>query len=664
VSTANVSTVDLYLPPDDAAARASAMLEFLRFCAAETSMTFSDYFQLHDWATENYPRFWQLFLRWTRLPIAGSDTPAVTEGDCESARFFPELQLNYAKCLVRDLEAQSDADVAITGVTESGERTQLTRRELREAVERCAAGLAKLGVGPGDRVVAVVRNTPDAIVACLAVAARGAMWSSVAPDIGDAAALGRFKQLDPVLMFTHTEYTVHGVQRSLHERIQLLVRELPSLCTVIALDAGRRPANLRAELAFMPRAELESHGSLRAAEWPDFPFNQPLFVLFSSGTTGAPKCLMHGAGGTLLEHYKELVLHSSLGRGEKLYFHTSAGWMMWNWQLSALACGTHIVLFDGSPTFPTQDALLQMLDQEQVTVFGTSATYLHALQQLGLSPRAVGEFKRLHTIQSTGSILYDAQYDWVRAEFKPVKVQSISGGTDIVGCFVLGNPLLPIYRGESQCISLGLDVRAMTDQGLSRYGEGELVCVNPFPSRPVGIYGDDGNGSRFHKTYFADNAGMWTHGDRVRLSERGSARILGRSDGTLNVRGVRIGPAELYSVVLAIAGVLQAMAVEQQAPREPGGSRLVLLVVLQEGMTLDRALTLRIKKELSQKGSPNHVPAVIAQVAALPMTHSGKFSEKAVRDLLNGKPLSNRAAMKNQEALDAIAAHPELKPLI
>jgi len=659
-----VSTADLYLPPDSAAARASAMHEFMRFCATESGTTCDDYLQLQDWATQDYARFWQLFLRWTRLPVTGSDAPAVSDGDCERARFFPELRLNYAKCLVRDLGAQTDADVAITGVTENGERAQLTRRELRESVERCAAGLRHLGIGSGDRVVAVVCNTPEAIVVCLATAAVGAMWSSVAPDIGDAAALGRFKQLDPTLLFTHTEYTVHGVRRSLNERIQVLVRELPTLRIVVALDAGTRPADLRDGLAFISRAELEGHGSLRASEWSDFPFNQPLFVLFSSGTTGAPKCLMHGAGGTLIEHYKELVLHSSLGRGEKLYFHTSAGWMMWNWQLSALACGTHIVLFDGSPTYPTQDALLQMLDREQVTVFGTSATYLHALQQLGLSPRTVGEFARLHTIQSTGSILYDAQYDWIRSEFKPVKVHSISGGTDIVGCFVLGNPLLPIYRGESQCISLGMDVRAMTEQGLSRHGEGELVCVNPFPSRPVGIYGDDAEGSRFHKTYFSENAGIWTHGDRVRLSERGSARILGRSDGTLNVRGVRIGPAEIYSIVLAIPGVLQAMAVEQQAPREPGGSRLVLLVVLQEGTSLDRALTLRIKKELSQKGSPNHVPSVIAQVAALPMTHSGKFSEKAVRDLLNGKPLTNRAAMKNPEALDAIQAHAELKPLI
>ncbi len=657
-----MSTHGVYLPVDEKLALASSMHAFARFCERETRSRFADYPALQDWATREYARFWQLFLQWSQLNVAGSAEAAITEFDCERGRFFPNLRLNYASNLLRAGGSDWDERPAVTGTTEDGSRTSLTRSELRSAVERCAAGLAKLGIGPGDRVVAVVRNTPDAIVACLSTAALGAMWSSVAPDIGEAAVLGRFAQLEPKLLFTHTEYSVHGVRRSLSDRIRTLVNDLRAITHVISLDAGPLPADARAGVNFMTRAELERHGALRMEDWSAFPFNQPLFVLFSSGTTGAPKCLMHGAGGTLLEHYKELVLHSSLGPGEKLCFQTSAGWMMWNWQMSALACGTEIVVFDGSPTFPTQDALLRMLDREQVTVFGTSATYLHALQQLGLSAREIGEFARLHTIQSTGSVLYDAQYDWVEKEFKRVRIQSISGGTDIVGCFVLGNPLMPIYRGESQCVSLGLDVRVMTPEGLRRYGEGELVCVNPFPSRPVGIYGD-ADGKRFHDTYFSENPGVWTHGDQLRLSERGSARILGRSDGTLNVRGVRIGPAEIYSLVLAIPGVAQAMAVEQRAPREPGGSRLVLLLVLREGVSLDRALTLRIKKDLSQKGSPNHVPAIVVQVPGLPMTHSGKFSEKAVRDLLNGKALSNRAAIKNPEALDVIGAHPELAPL-
>jgi acetoacetyl-CoA synthetase len=381
--------------------------------------------------------------------------------------------------------------------------------------------------------------------------------------------------------------------------------------------------------------------------------------LFSSGTTGAPKCITHGAGGTLLEHVKEHRLHTDLRTNDVLYFHTTCGWMMWNWQLSALASGVRVVLYDGSVSFPEPHSLLRVLTEEQVTVFGTSPGYVQLLAESGVSPRVLGLARSLRAILSTGSILYDAQFDWLRDEFGDIPVQSISGGTDIIGCFVLGNPLLPVYRGESQCISLGMDVRVKTERGIERTGTGELVCVNAFPSRPVAIWGD-ADGRRLHDTYYADNPGAWTHGDLIKLTTQGSARVLGRADSTMKIRGVRIGPAEIYSIVLAIDGVSQAMAIEQRAPREMGGTRLVLLVVLAAGRTLDRALTLTIKRELNQRASSVHVPAVIAQVSALPQTHNGKYSERAARDSLNGIAVTNRAALRNPEALAEIAAHPLL----
>jgi acetoacetyl-CoA synthetase len=397
------------------------------------------------------------------------------------------------------------------------------------------------------------------------------------------------------------------------------------------------------------------------ASWPRFPFNHPLFILFSSGTTGVPKCIVHGAGGTLLEHAKEHRLHGDFGPRDRLYFHTSTGWMMWNWQLSALAAGTTIAVYDGSVSFPEQDALWQLVAREKVTVFGTSPAFLQFCRDAGIVPNQRVDLGALRAMQSTGSILFDSHYDWVAENVKSLPLQSISGGTDIIGCFVLGNPNLPVYRGESQCVSLGLDVRALPEKDAAERDRGELVCARPFPSRPLGLFGDR-EGSRFHEAYFSQNEGVWTHGDYVELTERGTARILGRSDGVLNIRGVRIGPAEIYHVLQDVPEIAEAMAIEQSAPAEPGGTRLVLLVVLREGSLLDRPLALRIKKELSRRASPVHVPSVIAAVPELPTTFSGKRSEKAARDVLNGRAATNVAALKNPGSLDVLRSHPDLQP--
>jgi acetoacetyl-CoA synthetase len=642
--------------------RASAMTAFRRFCERETGRQFHDDRDLYAFSASEYPRFWRLFLAWASPLAEGSADPACTDTRCELAQFFPNLRLGYAENLLRSEGPDGDSRPAITAIDEEGRVVRLAIGELRARVRRLAAALDSLGIGPGDRVVAMARNTAESIMACLAATSLGAIWASTAPDFGTEATLSRFRQLEPKLLFADPFYPYHGVRREIVDRVAEVVQALPSLERIVFLQP---PSAMAAAPTFafetLPSLMERTPPIADGTPWRRFQFNHPLFILFSSGTTGAPKCIVHGVGGTLLEHLKEHRLHGDLGPKDKIYFHTSCGWMMWNWLVSALAAGAEIVLYDGSVSFPEPDSLLKIMAREQVTVFGTSAAYLQYCKDVGLVPKETAPMPRLRAIQSTGSILWDAQFDWILENFKEnVAIQSISGGTDILGCFVLGHPNLPVYRGESQCVSLGHDIRAMTPEGALRTGTGEMVCVNPFPSRPLCLFGDP-DGTRFHDAYFSQNPGVWTHGDFLDLSDRGTARILGRSDGTLNVRGVRIGPAEIYQIVLEIPGIREAMAVEQTAPREPGGSRLVLLVVLAAGTTLDRPLMHKIKRELSQRASSNHVPAVIAQVTALPTTHSGKRSERAARDVLNAKPVVNLAALKNPDSLDEIGQLPELQ---
>ncbi len=630
----------IFAPSAETVAR-SQMTQFARFCEAEAGVRLPDYAALHAFSVQNLRGFWTLFLRWSELISEGNPQP-VCEGDsCEAARFFPALRLGYVENLLRD-RAPGDADrPALTARDEEGHVVRLTRGELRRRVMVAAAALHEMGVKPGDHVVAVARNTADTVIACLGTVALGAAWSATGPDLGVAALRDRFGQLAPRVLFHHTSYHLHGAVHSIADRIAALRAELPSLAAVIALDSD----------PFSPAGEP----ALSFDELPRLPFNHPLFVLFSSGTTGPPKCIVHGAGGTLIEHHKEHRLHGDLGPTDKLLFHTSCGWMMWNWQLSALACGAEIVLYDGSVSYPQEDALWRLVADERVTVFGTSPAYLQYCREAAITPAERVALPALRAILSTGSVLPDSLYPWVRDAVKTVPLQSISGGTDIIGCFVLGNPNLPVYPGELQSVSLGMDVRALGGGD----GIGELVCANPFPSRPVGLHGDP-EGRRFHEAYFSQNPGVWTHGDRIEITPRGGARIHGRSDGVMNIRGIRIGPAEIYRSLEGIAEIVEAMAVEQAAPDQPGGSRLVLLVVLGRGRDLDRPLTLRVKKEISQRCSMVHVPSVIAQVAELPTTHSGKRSERAARDAVNGRPAANAGALRNPGCLDVIREHPAL----
>jgi acetoacetyl-CoA synthetase len=622
---------------------ASQLSDFIAFAARESGSTLDDMVALQRFAVADVGRFWTLFLRWAQPLVEGDPAPACTGADPERAAFFPNLALSYVENL---LAAGDDDEPAVIARHEGRPTDVLSRARLRERVHALAAGLGELGLQPGDRVVAVLRNDAEAVVAALATLAVGATLSTVAPDLGVPAVLDRFAQLDPVLLLTHLGTGGAAIPGSLPERVAQIAAGLPSLRAIVTLEPGALPATA---VPVHAMTALARDGS--GFQPPRLPFDHPLFVLFSSGTTGPPKCLVHGAGGTLLEHLKEHRLHGDLRAGDRLFFQTSAAWMMWNWQLSALACGATIVLYDGPVA---ADTLWRIAAEERVTVLGTSPSYLQLGQDAGLSPGAELDLGALRAIQSTGSILHDHQFDWVAAHVGPQPLQSISGGTDIVGCFVLGDPDAPVRRGRSQSRSLGLDVQAVDDAGaVLEDAIGELVCRTPFPSRPLGLHGDP-DGRRFHEAYFAAHPGMWTHGDLIEFAADGSARLHGRSDGVMNIRGIRIGPAELYRVLAQIEEVADAMAVEQRRPDEPEQSRLVLLVVPRTPGTV-AGLASRIRRELGAALSPAHVPAVIAEVSQLPTTHSGKRSEAAARDAVAGRGAANAGALRNPESLEEIA---------
>jgi acetoacetyl-CoA synthetase len=575
-------------------------------------------------------------------------------------RWFTRTTLNFAEHLLR----RRDDATAIVSWNEAGPSRRLTFRELALAVARAAAALRANGVGEGDRVAGYLPNIPDAVVVMLAAASIGAVWSSCSPDFGTKGVLDRFGQIEPKVLVAADGYRYAGKPIDCMPRVREVVAALPSLQAVWIVPNVERAPDLRGlERAVLLPDAMALQADAGAPTFARLPFDHPLYILYSSGTTGLPKCMVHGAGGTLLQHWKEHALHTDIRDTDVLFYFTTCGWMMWNWLVSGLSLGATIVLYDGAPLAPDDGILWRMAQAERVSVFGTSAKYLAMCEKRGLTPGATFALSSLRTVLSTGSPLAAPGYDYVYREISPnVHLASISGGTDIVSCFALGDPTGPVYRGELQTRGLGMAVSVWNGRGKPVVGEaGELVCTRPFPSMPVRFWNDP-TGAAYRAAYFEHYPGVWRHGDWAEVTAHDGLVIHGRSDATLNPGGVRIGTAEIYRQVEQVPEVLESIVVEQTLERDgERDTRVVLFVRMQPGQLLDDTTRDAIRRRIREHASPHHVPSVIVEVADIPRTLSGKITELAVRDVVHGRRVNNADALANPEALELFRDHPGLR---
>jgi acetoacetyl-CoA synthetase len=636
--------------PDPEQAGATALARFAARASLTAGRDLAEYADLHAWSVADPGAFWGAV--WEFTGVIASHPPMAVVRHPErfpGARWFPGARLNFAENLLR----YRDDHTALVSVLENGTRRTLSYADLYRLTGALAARLRDLGVGPGDRVAGWLPNVPEAVVGMLATASLGAVWSSCSPDFGLAGALDRFGQIEPKVLLACDGYFYNGRRIETTERMQTIAIRVPSIRHVIwtslidALPAGAETFE-----------DVYQAGSGTAPDFVQRAFDDPLYVLYSSGTTGQPKCIVHGIGGTLLQHLKEHRLHVDLDRDDVMFFFTTCGWMMWNWLVSGLASGATLVLYDGSPFHPHPTRLVDLAQAEAISVFGVSAKYLAGLEKAGVRPRDTHPLPALSRVLSTGSPLshegFRYVYDSIKAD---VHLASISGGTDLISCFVLGAPTLPVHAGEIQCAGLGMAVDVWDDDGKPvRGAKGELVCTRPFPSCPIGFWNDP-DGSRLRDAYFSRFPGVWAHGDFAEITPNDGYVIHGRSDAVLNPGGVRIGTAEIYRQVEQLADIRESICVGQDWD---GDVRVVLFVVMQPGRNLDDAVRERIRRAIREHASPRHVPAVILEVPDIPRTLSGKIVELAVREVIHGRPVRNTAALANPDALAQFRDRPEL----
>jgi acetoacetyl-CoA synthetase len=635
--------------PSPARVADANLTRFIASISTRKGLQLHDYDELYSWSISQPSDFWQELAHFADVRADWGSGPALEHpSQMPGARFFPNARLNFAENLLRFRDDQT----ALVFRNERGARREISYRQLHDQVARIADGLEAAGVIAGDRVAGFLPNIPEATIAMLAATSIGAVWSSCSPDFGVHGVLDRFGQIGPKVLFTADGYFYAGKSPDSLAPISELLAKIPSIQRVVVIpyvnaqpDLGRLGDVSSRMVRF---DEFGKNGSsLRFAQMP---FNHPLYILYSSGTTGVPKCIVHGTGGTLLQHQKEHLLHTDVKRSDRLFYFTTCGWMMWNWLISGLATGATLVLYDGSPFHPGAGALWRMAQEERVTIFGTSAKYLSALEKSSFVPAKEVDLSALRTVLSTGSPLLPDGFDYVYQSIKSdILLASISGGTDIVSCFALGCPVRPVHRGEIQCRGLGMRVDIFDDPGQSVRGDrGELVCTAPFPSMPLGFWNDP-DGIKYRAAYFDRFPGAWHHGDYAALTEHDGIVIYGRSDAVLNPGGVRIGTAEIYAAIESLNEVIEALAIGQDWN---GDVRVVLFVRVKPAVQLDEPLKKKIRDTIRAHATPRHVPAKIIAVADIPRTVSGKLTELAVRNVVHGLPVKNIDALANPEALE------------
>ena len=647
------SDVPLWTPSVERVA-GSRMTQFMRHVADRWGVDVADYLGLHAWSVERPLDFWTAV--WDFCGVIGTrgDRAAVDMDQMPGAQFFPDARLNFAENVLR----QQGSGPALIFNGEDQRRRTVSHDELAADVARFAAALRRAGVQPGDRVGGYLANLPEAIIAALGAAAVGAVWSSCSPDFGVPGVLDRFGQIEPRVLVVCDGYFYAGKTHEILSKVAAVAERLPSVETVVVVPfIHERPDLSTIRNAVVWRDFLgDGH---EPARFEALPFNHPLYILYSSGTTGVPKCIVHGHGGTLIQHLKEHQLHCDVQPGDRVFYFTTCGWMMWNWLVTALGSNATLLLYDGSPFHPTGNVLFDFADETGMTLFGTSAKFIDAVNKAGLRPIDTHRLGTVRTMTSTGSPLVPESFDFVYTAIKTdLHLASISGGTDIVSCFVGGDPTSPVWRGEIQRPALGMKVEVYSEAGQPVIGEkGELVCTMPFPSMPVGFWNDP-DGRKYRAAYFETFPGVWRHGDWVEMTAHGGVVIYGRSDAVLNPGGVRIGTAEIYREVEQLPEIVESLVIGQQWEND---ERVVLFVRLRDGLALDDALEARIRRRIRDNTTPRHVPAKIVQVTDVPRTKSGKIVELAVRDVVHGRDVKNREALANPEALEQYRNRSELQ---